>query len=115
MKENHVRIDMDWTSSPVWFGDTGQDFINGSVDELDLTDKTIESLNYYQKLWYKFQPKDSFDPLLTGIEIKDPNLGDFDTLDEYVISLAELVKSELPDKNIYVWDNKNMKNQLITL
>lgn len=105
--ENHIRIDMDYASSPVWFSEDGKAFVNGEVDELKLSDNLVSSLEYYQKIWYEFQ-SDKRSP-----SIDDPIIGKFDSLEKYVEYLATLVSKELPDKTIYVWDDENLKNKKI--
>lgn len=101
MKEKHIRIDMEIKSSPVWFSSDGQYFINGSIEELDISSKLKESLKKYKDIWHDYKK---------GEKIKDIHLGNFNNIDEYVLSISRALKKEIPEFYIYVWSYKEKKN-----
>lgn len=104
----HIRVDMDHHSEPVWFGEDGESFINGSLEELPITDELKGWMDLYKDLWEKSIGK---------AEIKDEEIslkhGLGLTVKRMSIKIAERLKVELPDSKIYIWDEDSSTNKLM--
>ena len=106
MTEKHIRIDMDYVSTPVWFSEDGNNFVNGDIESLELNSEIVQSLNYYEKVWYKIDSN-------PDTKIEDPYLGSYDNLYDYVKDIAFKIKDSLPEKHIYIWNEEDMNNEII--
>ena len=102
----HIRVDMDFGSSPLWLGTNGTDFINCELDELNISKPLKRSLTFYHNVWYNFQNAEiSYDTHHESL--KKVNL----FLEDLAVMIAKSLKKELPNSHIYVWDNKNSMNK----
>ena len=106
MIEKHIRIDKEGFSTPIWFSDDGETFINGDIDELPISKDLKESLEYYDKYYNLYRKKDN-------CNINDPLIGKYNNMEDYVTALALEVKAQLKDHFIYIWDCSNLKNKKI--
>jgi hypothetical protein len=117
LKNRSLRVDMYYTSTPIWITekdiivteDTEIDsllYINTDIYDFNFSKELLESLNYYEKIWYK-----SINDKSTSIQ--DPNMGAQKNIENYVYNLAVKVKSEIPNNRIVVWDDKTNLNKEI--
>lgn len=101
----HIRVDMDYCSSPVWFSDDGDVFRNGEVEELDISENLKVWLELYRSMWEKEISPYAFNNEHTS------NLNDL--VFAMAFSLAKRLKNELPKVNIYVWCDEIGSNKLV--
>lgn len=103
--KKYIRVDMDYSSNPVWFSEDGKDFINGDVSDLNITEDLALWLEFYRKMWEnevgRSEFNENFSSDVTGVVYA------------LQISLAIRLKEELPDSVIYVWDNETSSNKVV--
>jgi hypothetical protein len=101
----HIRVDMDYASTPVWFSKDGETFINGDVWQLGISDSLATLFEFYRKLWET--------EMLPYVYDEDYVSPKSEVLEALRLSLAISLNREKPDFAIYVWDEETSTNRLI--